>query len=228
MPNKPARSKHSSRSRTAAAPSVKTIPADKPGPLTRLGRILPWLLIICGAIGIIASVAITIEKFDLATNSHYQPVCDLNPIISCGSVMKSKQANAFGFMNTYIGLLGFPVVLTTGVVMLAGARLKRWYWIGMQAGLTFGVIFAYWLLFESIYDIRALCPWCLSVDVALTTAWWYVTLYNFREGTLRLPARFRAAGQFIKRHHADILVFWFVILTAEILHHFWYYFGQHL
>jgi uncharacterized membrane protein len=197
-------------------------------PLARLSRILPWLLIICGIIGVIASVAITVEKFDLLQNPNYQPVCDLNPIISCGTVMKSKQANAFGFMNTYIGLLGFPVVVTIGMAMVAGAKFKRWFWLGMNAGLTFGIAFAYWLIFESIYRIGALCPWCLSIDVALTTAWWYVTLWNFYDGNLRVPVRLKAFGQFVKRHHADILALWFLAVIIEILHHFWYYFGQHL
>ena len=197
-------------------------------PLAKLGTILPWLLVVCGIIGVIASVMITVEKFDLLQNPHYQPVCDLNPIISCGSVMKSEQANAFGFLNTYIGLIGFPVVITTGIAMLAGARLKRWYWLGMQVGLTFGVAFAYWLLFESIFRIRALCPYCLSVDVVITIAFWYVTLYNFHNGFLKLPSKLKPAGAFIKRHHADILVFWFILVIALILQHFWYYFGQHL
>lgn len=200
----------------------------KRGPLGRLGAVLPWLLIICGIIGLLASVIITQDKFDLAKNTQFQPACDLNPIISCGSVMKSNQANAFGFMNTYIGLLGFPVVITTGMAMLAGARLKRWYWWGMQAGLTLGVAFAYWLLFESMYRIHALCPWCLTVDVVLTTALWYVTLWNFYTGNLKLPAQLKRVGGFVERHHADILVGFFLLVVAEILHHFWYYFGQHI
>jgi uncharacterized membrane protein len=200
----------------------------KPGPLSRFGRVLPWLLVICGIIGLIASLVITQDKFDLASNPHYQPVCDLNPIISCGSVMKSPQAAAFGFMNPYIGLVGFPVVITIGMAMFAGARFKRWFWQGAQVGLTLGIVFAYWLLWQSMYRIRALCPWCLTVDVVLTTLWWYVALFNFYTGNLRLPARFKAAGAFVKRHHADILVFWFLLVIAEILHHFWYYFGNHL
>jgi len=197
-------------------------------PLRSLIRILPWLLIVCGMLGILASAVITQEKFDLALNPHYQPVCDLNPIISCGSVMKSDQAQAFGFMNPYIGLIGFPVVVTIGVAMLAGARFKRWFWLGMELGLTFGIAFAYWLLFESVYRIRALCPWCLTVDVALTTAWWYTTMFVFYNGYVQVPAKLQKTGQFIKRHHADILVFWFLLVIALILKHFWYYFGSHL
>jgi uncharacterized membrane protein len=198
------------------------------GPLSRLRSLLPWILIIGGALGVYASVAITMEKFDLLSNPHYQPVCDLNPIISCGSVMQSKEAHTFGFMNTYIGMLGFPVLVTVGMAMLAGATLKRWYWWGMQAGLTLGTLFAYWLLYQSVYDIHALCPYCLSVDVAITIMFWYVTLFNFSEGNLVLPRGLKATGGFMKRHHLDTLVLWFLLVIGLILKHFWYYFGHHL
>ena len=197
-------------------------------PLGRIDHVLPWLLIIGGVIGIIASFAITQDKFALAANAHFQPSCDLNPIISCGSVMKSLQSHVFGFTNTYIGLVGFPIVVTVGMAMLAAAQFKRWFWISMQVGLTLGIALAYWLLFESMYRIRALCPWCLSVDVALTAIWWYQTLYNFHHGYLRAPTWAKSTGRFIKRHHVDILAFWYVLVVGIILQHFWYYFGQHL
>jgi len=210
---------------TKAKPQSTT---TKPGPLAKLHTVLPWILVICGIIGVFASAMITQEKIDLASNPHYQPVCDLNPIISCGSVMKSEQAHVFGFMNPYIGLIGFPIIITIGMAMFAGARFKRWFWLGAQVGLTLGAALAYWLLWQSVYRIRALCPYCLSVDVVLTTAWWYLTLWNFREGHLVLPARLKTLGGIVKRHHADILVFWFLIVIIVILHHFWYYFGQHI
>jgi len=208
---------------TATAPKAAVVQ-----PLSKLDAVLPWLLAVGAALGILASVMVTQEKFNLAANPHYQPVCDLNPIISCGSVMKSPQAHTFGFMNPYIGMVGFPIVLTIGVGMLAGARFKRWFWQGLQAGLTLGILFAYWLLFESIFRIRALCPWCLSVDVVITTLFWYVTLYNFYNGNLSLPAGLATTGRFVKRHHLDLLVLWFLLVIALILQHFWYYFGQHL
>lgn len=205
---------------------AKTTPNTQP--FGNLMRFLPWVLIIGGVIGIVASFMITNEKFELLQHPTKQFICDLNPIISCGSVMESKQASAFGFMNPYIGLIGFPILVTVGVGMLAGAKFKRWFWLGMQVGLTFGILFAYWLLFESMYKIKSLCPYCLSVDVALTAVFWYVTLYNFYAGNLQLPTRFKGLGGFVKRHHVDILVFWFVLVIALILQHFWYYFGQQI
>ncbi|TAH36283.1 vitamin K epoxide reductase family protein [Candidatus Saccharibacteria bacterium] len=194
---------------------------------SRLLKWLPWIFIVCGVIGTFASAAITIEKITLLQHPGSSFICDLNPVISCGNVMESKQANAFGFMNTLIGLIGFPIVITIGAAMLAGAKFRRWFWFGMLAGLSLGMVFAYWLLFQSMYRIGALCPYCLSVDIALTTAWWYLVLYLFGRGYGRLSAQWQKIGNFARRHHLDILIFWFVLVTALILHRFWYYFGPH-
>lgn len=196
--------------------------------ISRLEKALRIILIVGGIIGVFASLMITIEKFDLLQNPSASFICDLNPVISCGSVMESKQANAFGFMNTYIGLLGFPVLVTIGVAMLAGARFRRWFWLAMVGGLGLGILFAYWLLFESIYRINALCPYCLSVDVALTTIFWYVLLYVLGKGYLRLGRKTQHVATFARKHHLDVLIGWFVIVIAIILQHFWYYYGQHL
>jgi uncharacterized membrane protein len=205
----------------------KTTAAAPPVP-SRLEKALRLILLIGGIVGVLASLMITIEKFDLIQNPSRSFICDLNPVISCGSVMESKQANAFGFMNTYIGLLGFPVIVTIGAAMLAGARFRRWFWLALLGGLTLGMAFAYWLLFESIYRIGALCPYCLSVDVALTTIFWYVLLYNLRQGHSRVGTRLQGVSNFLKRHHLDILLLWFIAVIAVILNHFWYYYGQHL
>ena len=195
---------------------------------SRLERWLPWILVVCGIIAILASAAITIEKFTLLEHPGSKFVCDLNPIVSCGSVMQSKQASVFGFPNPIIGLVGFPVLVTAGVAMLAGATFRRWFWLGMEVGLAFGVGFAYWLLFESVYRIHALCPYCLTVDVFITIAFWYLTLYIFGKGYVSLPNRLQRLGNFARRHHLDILIFWFLLVIAIILNHFWYYFGPHL
>ncbi len=195
--------------------------------LSRLERWLPWIFIFCGVLGILASTAITVEKFQLLENPNRGFICDLNPVISCGSVMQTEQASTFGFMNPIIGLVGFPVVVVIGVALLAGAAFRRWFWIGMFAGLSLGVFFAYYLLYESIFTIGALCPYCLTVDVVLTVAWWYLGLYLFGRAYTRLPERTQRFGAFVRKHHLDILIFWFLLVFVVIMNHFWYYFGPH-
>lgn len=193
-----------------------------------LKQALPYLLIIGGVIGYVCSFIIMFDKIKILENPHYIPSCSLNPVVSCGSVMQSKQANIFGFPNPFIGLGMFPVTIVIGAAMLAGAKFKRWFWVAFEAGLLLGLAFAYWLLFESVYRIKALCPYCLAIDVVMITVTWYVGFYvidNFYK--LKSGWLHKTYG-WVRRHHLDILILWFLILIAGILNHFWYYYGKHL
>lgn len=191
----------------------------------RLEKTLPWILIICGSLGLFFAAIIMIDKVALLEDPNFTPICDLNPVISCGSIMQSDQSNAFGFPNPIIGLAAFPILITTGMVMLAGGRLKRWYWVGLQLGTIFGIGFIHWLFFQSVWRIGALCPFCMAVWVMTIISFWYVTLYNLEKGYVKLPAKIAVAGTFARKHHLDILILWFLIIGALILHHFWYYYG---
>src|SRR5258708_2683102 len=208
-------------------PAKKTAP-NAPDTRPKLARAMPFILIITGIVGIISSFVLTYDKMELLKNPRFTPNCNLDPVLSCGTVMHTAQSSALGFPNPWLGLIGFSIVVTIGVAILAGATFKHWFWVAFQAGMGLALLFAYWLLFESIYKIQALCPYCLAVDVVLITCFWYLTIYNTREGHLPVPARLIGVADFARRSHVEILVSWFVILVALILQHFWYYYGQFL
>lgn len=189
-------------------------------------KALPYILLISGIIGYACAFIIMYDKVQLADNPNFVPNCNLNPIISCGSVMESKQANAFGFPNPFLGLGGFAVLATVGTAMLAGAAFKRWFWLAVNAGTLFALGFVHWLFFESAYRIQALCPYCMVVWVVSITAFWYVTLYNIDRKHIKLPKKAGKTYAFIRRHHFDILVLWFLVIAGLILKHFWYYYGR--
>ena len=190
-----------------------------------LERVLPWLLVLAGVIGTTCACVIMFDKLQILKDPDYVVSCDINPIISCGSVMRSDQAEAFGFPNPFLGLIGFPIVATVGTAMLAGARFKRWFWVCVQLGLLFAVGFVHWLFFQAVYRINALCPWCMVVWTVSIASFWYVLLYNLQTGVIKTPDACRRFVAFIRRHHLDILVAWYLIITVLILKHFWYYFG---
>ena len=192
---------------------------------SKLDGALKYILVIGGLIGLICAYVILYEKLQLLANPNYHAPCSINPVISCGSVMKSAQSHIFGFPNPIIGLAAFPVLITVGCALVAGAQFKRWFWLGLQAGTLFGLGFVHWLFFESVYRIHALCPYCMVVWIVTFTVFWYVTLYNFRHNHIKTPARFQGTVAFMQRHHFDVLIVWLVIITALILKHFWYYFG---
>lgn len=191
--------------------------------MTKLERYLPWLMIIAGAIATIASIMLSVEVFDRLKDPNFVPVCNLNPILSCTSVADSNQAHAFGFPNYFIGIAGYAAVTAIGVALLAGGRFKRWFWRLIEIGLIFAVAFLTWLQFQTLYRIGALCIFCMIVWAATIPTFWYVTLYNFREGHLKTPAWARRVVNFAQRHHGDILLLWFLIIIGLILKRFWYY-----
>lgn len=208
-------------------PKVETKKLASGNNTSRLGHWLPWILIVGGLIGLICFTILSHDELAIAKNPNFQPSCNLNPVIACGSVMKSWQARVFGIPNPFIGLGAFPVAITVGAALLAGAKFRRWFWLGLELGTFLGLAFAYWLLFESIYSIKALCPYCLASDVVVTAIFWYVTQYNLENKHLRLPKTFDKTVAFSRRHHLDILVLWFIIVIAVILQHFWYYYGHY-
>ncbi|MFD5316208.1 vitamin K epoxide reductase family protein [Streptomyces sp. NPDC127098] len=150
------------------------------------------LLVITGFAGLLASWVITLDKFHLLEDPNFTPACSLNPVISCGSIMESDQASAFGFPNPMLGLVAYGSVITIGMGLLAGARYRRWFWLGLQGGTLFGVGFCTWLQYQSLYEINALCLWCCLAWVATIVMFWYTTVHNVREGVLRVPRGVRA------------------------------------
>lgn len=193
-----------------------------------LQKSLPFILVAAGLIGYIASYALMFDSLQLLKNPHYIPSCNLNPIVSCGTILSSKQATTFGIPNDLVGLGVFPVLATIGIAILAGAKFKRWFWLGLEAGTLFGVLFVHYLFFQSVYRIHDLCPFCISMWIATITAFWYTTLYNIDSGHIRWQgAKSSPVYKFIRRHHLDLLLLWFLIIAALILKHFWYYYGRY-
>jgi uncharacterized membrane protein len=194
-----------------------------PKPQWTLQTILPWLLVIAGAIALVASFELTIEKFNILKNPSYSPICNINPIFSCKSVSSSGQAEVFGFPNQIIGIIGYAAVVTIGAAMLAGTKFKKWFWQAFGAGMLLAAIFLHWMIFQALYRIGALCLFCMFAWASTMPLFWYVTLYNFREGNVKVPRRIKPIVDFAIKHHGDILLAWFLIILALILKRFWYY-----
>ena len=186
-------------------------------------RGLAWLLLVGGLLGLVASFVLAVEKYALLADPSYVPTCSLNPVLSCGSIMSSAQAEAFGFPNPLLGIAGFAVVASTGAALVAGARVAGWFWGGLQVGVSLGVVFVHWLIFSSLYRIGALCPYCMVVWAVTVPMFWYVTVHNATAITSRLPPWLARAVGRARVHHGVVLTMWFLFITAAILERFWLY-----
>ncbi len=145
-----------------------------------------WILIVGGVIGIVASIELIIQKISVLSNPDFVPNCDINPVLSCGSVINTEQASLFGFPNPVLGVIGFTIVIMFGALLFAGVELPRSMWLGLNIGALAGMFFVIWLVGQSLYVIGALCPWCMVVWAVTIPIFWQVTIDNLASGRLSL------------------------------------------
>ena len=186
-------------------------------------RRLGWLYTVGGLIGFVAAFTLLIEKIALLKDPSYVPSCSINPILNCGSIMRTDQAEVFGFPNPIIGLAGFAILATIGVALLAGASFQRWFWLGLQAGTVGGIVFVHWLIFQSLYRIEALCPYCMVVWVVTIPIFWYTTLHNIVTSRSGLSDAVGKATRLLGEYHAVVVTVWYLVITTLIAQRFWDY-----
>ncbi|AEW97684.1 MULTISPECIES: vitamin K epoxide reductase family protein [Streptomycetaceae] len=210
---------------TSALDQTRSGERTEPGGFFGAGRAFGVLLVICGALGLLASWVITIDEFELLKNPNFVPSCSINPILSCGNIMKSAQAKVFGFPNPMIGLVAYPVVICVGMAALAGARFRRWFWLGLQTGSLLGVVFVTWLQYESLYTIGNLCLWCMLAWVVTIATFWYTAVHNVKHGIIPAPAKLR---QVVLEFHWAVPVLWYGVIAMLILTRWWSYWSTHV
>ena len=153
---------------------------------TRSYRQTAWILVVCGLIGLVAAIELIIQKISVLSDPNFVPNCDINPVLSCGSVINTEQASLFGFPNPVLGVIGFTVVIMFGALLFTGLELPRSMWLGLNIGALAGMAFVVWLVIQSLYVIGALCPWCMVVWAITIPIFWQVTTDNLASGRLNL------------------------------------------
>ncbi|PFG43664.1 putative membrane protein [Isoptericola jiangsuensis] len=192
--------------------SAPDAPAAGPGPLT--ARTYGTLLVVLGAIGFGGAMWLAIEKILKLQDPDRVTSCSINVFLDCGVAMGSWQGSLLGFPNPFLGVAAFPVVITTGVVLLTGARLPRWYHLSLLAGTVLGQCLVFFLMWTSFYALVALCPVCLVVWTIMWPLLWYQVVRAVRDGDLRVGATVRDA---VVSHHWVFLVIGYVVAVAWLL-----------
>lgn len=125
-----------------------------------------WLLL-ASFLGLGAAFALTLDKLKALVEPDVAASCDFSVIVQCSTNLASAQGALFGFPNPLIGLMAWPFVLVTAVLVLAKVKLPKFYWAGFLAGTTGALVFVIWLMSQSIYVLGTLCPWCMVTWVAV-------------------------------------------------------------
>ena len=184
-------------------------------------QVYPYIMIVCGSIGLAAAGVLTIEKIALLQDPGRITSCSLSPVVACSPVISSPEASVFTIPNPAFGILGYGLVVSVGMVLLAGAtKLKAWWWQIFLLGTAAGAVFVGWLIYETLFDIKSICLYC--------TAAWTVTIPTFvltlrktsEEGAIKLPTKLKLL---VEKFSLEIIVTLYGVVIALILWRFWNY-----
>ena len=138
-----------------------------------------------------------------------------------GGVAESWQAEfikfaGLSFPNAFFGIAAESVFVTIAVIGLSKVVVPRWFalctWLGGLAALAY----AYWLFIQSMFVIRALCPWCLGLMFATTIQ--FMALSHATVSVQRMPAKSNGLRKYY-RLNFDLMVdvVWIIALIVLII-----------
>ncbi|MEO6943243.1 MAG: vitamin K epoxide reductase family protein [Lacisediminihabitans sp.] len=153
---------------------------------------LGTFLVTAGVIGFFAAMRLTVDKVGTFIDPSTAPTCDVSVLVQCGKNLGSWQGSIFGFPNPLVGVGGWIAVIMVGIMVLAGLRFGRWFWITFNIGIVGALVFVCWLIYQSIFVLTTLCPWCMATWLVTIPTFWLVTLYNLKSGHFPVPGRTRS------------------------------------
>ncbi|WP_114854863.1 vitamin K epoxide reductase family protein [Brachybacterium sp. YJGR34] len=187
--------------------SVRRAPARLTGLVLLVGALVGW----------IAALELQVGKEYLLANPGASLACDVNPFISCGSVMMTWQSHALGIPNMAIGLAGFAIMGVVGALMLSGTALPTWFRWARLGGMTFAFGYVHFLAISAIFVIRALCPWCMVVWTVTAPMFFATLAHTLESGDLTLPRPLAA----VLRRWVLLTLAWYLLVLLVILAAFW-------
>lgn len=87
---------------------------------------------------------------------------------NCSIVQTSKYEKTFGIKNAHLGLIAFPILMILTLFELRRTNLYRKRLI--QLGIIVGSAFAIYFLYIQIFILKAVCKYCLVVDIGVLIA----------------------------------------------------------
>ena len=180
-------------------------------------RAVGWVLLAGGVIAWIASLMLTLDKLTLLENPDAALACDINPFISCGTMINTWQASTFGIPNMTLGLGGFAILAAVGALLISRTTLPAWFEYAVLGATGFSFAFVHWLAFSAIAIIHALCPWCVVV--------WAVSAPMFFSTLARLielnRIRLTSGVSRILRSWMVLSLLWWALVALVVLIVFW-------
>jgi len=186
----------------------------------RRTRVITFSIMLAGSLAALAAAfTLTLEKFHLYEDPNAVLSCSINVVLNCSTVMQTWQSQVFGFPNMVIGLMAYAVLVTVALAGLVGVKFPRWWLTMATIGIFLGLIFSYWLFFQSVYVIEVLCPWCLIVTTSTTLIFSSFLHYNLKMNTysFKKPLNDRIQRFLKGNYHQVIVLAWIALMVALVI-----------
>jgi uncharacterized membrane protein len=179
------------------------------------------LLLVCGVIGLTASVILTYDKIQLLKDPANIPACTINPIISCTSAMSSPQSEIMGMPLSIVGIMAYTALVAVSVLLIVGVKLPKQIWTMIISVALIGVLGIHYLILESIFILHIICPWCFTVWVTMPLMF-IGSCIGYK--SIGLPKRLSTVDRiigFISSNASTIAAIWYGLLVIALLSVFW-------
>ncbi len=188
-------------------------------------KIYSYSLSIGGALGLIAMTWQASERIHMLKYPDSVLSCNLNPVVDCGSVLGNKLAALFGFPNAFLGMAFFAILMTSGLLLLAGGEFVKWFnYFVLGVGIAL-IGFSIWFFGVSLYVINKICIFCAVGWIVSIPIFWYGLIY-YLQNCKNKGTKTNKFIIFAQSHHIDVLVAVYLLMLVLFLTNFKdYYFG---
>jgi len=177
-----------------------------------------WQLGGLSFVGVVLMFWSTAEKIHLLANPGISGSCDINPVVSCGSVLNHSLSSVFGVSNSLIGMSVFAVLLGLGLSLLSGTKPSTAFKRLVLSLVAIMLLFSWWFFGASLYVIGKICLFCIGVWLAVVPLS-ALTLRAY-QSALDWPKPTEPLVKFVANHPWQTTVAVYVVMTALFLWRF--------
>jgi len=185
-------------------------------------EIIGKILVVTSIIGLIAAFVLLRDTLEVALNPNFTPICNINPILSCTSVMAAPESKILGIPSAAFGIAGYSALLAFAALLVVGVKVPRRVWLAGFIAATIGLAFVVHLYITSIFTLGTICLWCLTTWVVTIATFWAILTHCLRQGYFMIkgwhaPSWLCALGKFWVNNAGLVLAIWYALLIFSIL-----------
>ncbi len=182
-----------------------------------------WILLALSTVAWLASWTLVLERLELYKDPTHIPSCDFGLFLSCSTIMKTPEAALFGFPNPFLGIVGFAITGTIGLLFILLSKqvtniIPRWFFVALQVGFTAVIALIGFFWYTSVIKVMFLCPWCMVVWSMVIPLFLYTTAWNASNGVL--GAKLQGFGKFLREWNWVAVIAVYALVVGSILFKF--------